>query len=389
MQVFKAFMKIILKNLRVSMIYIVIFVSICVAMTAVSSKSDNSFQSSELKISITDLDNTPASESLADYIAKSNKIVDVENDKDSILDALYYGNADIVLTINKGFSDSLLKGETDSLLSDYRIPGSYNAELFDTQINRYISMVTAYTISGLSVEQASEKAAGLAEDEVRTEKINFSKVSNAEYDNNIKSFFQYLSYILVVTLISGLCPVIMTMTRKEIRNRINCSNISTTNQMLQIILSSSIFAVGLYVILMIVAAVMYKSMLFSSLGLLAMLNGFVYLIFSLMLTMTIAVIAPAQKAVNMISNVISLGMSFLCGVFVPQELLGNTVLSIGKFLPAYWYVRANNMLSGCNGEVYDFGKLMMYIGIELAFSIALFCITLLISKIKKQSKSIS
>lgn len=43
---------------------------------------------------------------------------------------------------------------------------------------------------------------------------------------------------------------------------------------------------------------------------------------------------------NAIVNTVSLGSSFLCGVFVQQELLGETVPSIARFLPAYWYVKA-------------------------------------------------
>ena len=106
------------------------------------------------------------------------------------------------------------------------------------------------------------------------------------------------------------------------------------------------------------------------------------------LTILIAVIAPNPSVVNIIANVFSLGMSFLCGVFVPQMLLSETVLNVGKFLPAYWYVRANNMLSGSNNEIFSNSKFFMCIGIELAFSVMLFCITILAAKTKRSSKSV-
>ena len=73
---------------------------------------------------------------------------------------------------------------------------------------------------------------------------------------------------------------------------------------------------------------------------------------------------------------------------MPQELLGDTVLSIGKFLPAYWYVKANNMLSGAGGEIFSSQKYLTCIGVELAFSAALLCVVLLTSKTKQSSKSI-
>lgn len=388
MQVFKTFMKVTKKKLHISMIYIVVFVAICVAMTLTSS-STNEYTDSKLDISITDLDNSEASRALADYIARSNKIVKLGEGKDKALDALYYRRADIILTINEGYSEKLEKGDTEGLFSDYRIPGSYSAELFDSQLNQYISMVTACTAGGSSLEEACEKAAELSATEIEVETVSFGKNINADYDDDIAAFFQYLSYILIVTLIAGLCPTLLIMMSRDIRNRTNCSCITVTSQMSQIVLGTVIFVVGLYLLLMGVAAVLFRDMLFNEKGLLAMLNGFVFLIFSMMLTLLIAVIAPSTNVINMIANVISLGMSFLCGVFVPQSLLSGVVLNIGKFLPAYWYVRANNMLAGSNGEIFSSNEFMLCIGIELAFSVVLFCVTLIAAKTKQSSKSIS
>lgn len=388
MQVFKTFMKVTKKRLHISMIYIIIFVVICVAMT-LSSSSTNEFKDSKLDISITDLDNSEASSALADYISRSNKIVKLGEGKDKALDALYYRRADIILTINEGYSEKLEKGDTEGLFSDYRIPGSYSAELFDSQLNQYIGMVTACTAGGSSLEEACEKAAELSDTEIEVETVSFGKNINADYNDDIAAFFQYLSYILIVTLIAGLCPTLLLMMSRDIRNRTNCSCITVTSQMSQIVLGTVIFVLGLYLLLMGVAAVLFKDMLFNEKGLLAMLNGFVFLIFGMMLTLLIAVIAPSANVINMIANVVSLGMSFLCGVFVPQSLLSGVVLNIGKFLPAYWYVRANNMLAGANGEIFSSKEFMMCIGIELAFSAALFCVTLIAAKTKQSSKSIN
>jgi ABC-2 type transport system permease protein len=40
-------------------------------------------------------------------------------------------------------------------------------------------------------------------------------------------------------------------------------------------------------------------------------------------------------------NVLTLGMSFISGVFVPQAILGKTVLTIAQFTPVFWFVKAN------------------------------------------------
>lgn len=388
MQVFKMFMKIVKKRLRVSMIYIVVFIAIGITMAA-NGSSDSGFESSKLHVSVNDLDDTEASRALVDFIGKNHEIVEIENDKDSVLDAIYYRKADIVLTINEGYSSKLAEGITDGIMSDYRIPGSYTSEFIDTEINQYINMISAYTIGGMEVSDASLKAAEISEKDVKVEKINFSESSGSELDEMVSYYYQYLAYILIAVMISGLCPVILAATRKDIKNRTNCSCVSASSQTLQIVAGTAVFVIAVYAVLTTAAIIIYGAgEIFSYKGLLALLNGFVFLIFAMMLTLLIAVISPAEKVVNMIGNVVSLGMCFLCGVFVPQELLGDTVLSIGKFLPAYWYVKANNMLSGAGGEIFSSQKYLTCIGVELAFSAALLCVVLLTSKTKQSSKSI-
>ena len=71
-------------------------------------------------------------------IDKNHTIVEVGNSKDEMLDALYYLRANVILTINEGYAEKLANGETDDLFSDYRVPGTFTAEYFDTQMNQYI-----------------------------------------------------------------------------------------------------------------------------------------------------------------------------------------------------------------------------------------------------------
>lgn len=387
MQVFKTFMKVTKKRIHTILIYVVIFILLGFMMSSSSSK-DNNFEETKLDIAVIDLDETNASKALNDYIGSKHELVDVENNKDEIIDALYYTRADYVLVINKGYSENLLNGKTDNLFSNYKMPDSYDAAFIEPQLDEYVRVITAYVAGGMSVDEAAVKSATIAENEVEVDMVNFSKTVGGEYNQDISNYYQYLAYILIAILITGLCPTLLVMFKKEIKNRTNCSCVSVTKQMTQIIAGTIIFSIALYALFTIVSIIIYGSDMFNQRGLLAMLNGFVFLLFAMMLTFFIAVISPSPRSVDMIANTVSLGMSFLCGVFVPQFLLSSTVLSIGKFLPAYWYVRANNMLSGVSGEIFSMNKFMTYVGIEFGFVIAFFCMTMLISKTKQRSKTV-
>jgi ABC-2 type transport system permease protein len=82
-------------------------------------------------------------------------------------------------------------------------------------------------------------------------------------------------------------------------------------------------------------------------------------------------------AVNVIAN----GMSFICGVFVPQSILSRHVLDFGRFLPAYWYVKANDAISGLYRPTASSVRLIYGdVLIQLAFAAAIFAVTLLLTK---------
>lgn len=379
-------MKVLLKRINSSLIYVVIFISIGFAMTK-SSSSEKGYENIRLDISVTDLDNTEASRAVIEHIKKSNDLVEIGSSKDEQLDALYYQTADVIITIEKGYADKLASGETEGLFREYSVPGTYSTELFDSQLNRYISMVNAYVAGGESVETASEKASAALSAEVETKMYNADDSGNGALSKPVYYFFKYLAYIFTAVLISGLCPVILAINKKDIRRRVNCSSISTNSQLFQTTLGILVYVAGLFLVIMTAAAILYKSELFTARGLLAILNASVLIIVAMAICLLISVIAPAEKSINMISNVIALGMSFLCGVFVPQDLLGSSAVSIGKLLPVFWYVKANNIIGEREGEIFSFGSVFACIGVQLAFVAAIFTVSMVIAKNIRQSKS--
>lgn len=386
MNIFKSFMKIMRKHLTAALIYLTVFLIVGIAMTKTSSSGDSGYENTSLKISVTDLDDSEASRAAVKFIEKNNKLVEIGRDKDEQLDALYYGKADIIITIEKGYSEKLEAGETLGLFSEYSVPGTYSAILFDSQLNRYIGMVSAGVLSGDSSAEASLKANDILADEVETVMLKNETETDSLEKNLQYYFFKYLAYILVAVIMSGLCPVLLVMNKRDIRRRVNCSSISSSSQLIQTALGILVFSVGLYIILMVSGMILYKSEMFTTHGLLGMLNVFVFVIVALTLCMMISSFSPSEKSVSMITNVVGLGMSFLCGVFVPQNLLGGAAMNIGKLLPAFWYVKANNILMEMEDEVFSYGEFFVCLGVELAFATAMFGVSLILSKTKRQSE---
>lgn len=378
MQVFNVFFKVLKKKMPVSLIYIIVFVSIAIPMSKIGSK-DSTFKASKLDVCVFDEDGTTESAALTELIGKKHKLVEVENNKDAITDALYYESADYILIINKGYSEKLSAGETDGLFSTYHMHDSYGTVLMGQFLNEYTGAVCAYTAGGMDIETAIANAADAVSLEAEVEMASFEEGSgDPDFSRSFSSYFQYLPYILISVLMNSLCPVLLAFNRKDIKYRTNCSSVKANSYTMQIFAGSAVYIAVVWLIFMVVAVMMNGGMLQGK-ALTAALNSFIFALVSASITIFISGFDPSPNLVNLLTQIVGLGMSFLCGIFVPQSMLGDGVLAAARFLPAYWYVRVNNML--CGIEMYDSSKVAAYLAIEAAFAAAFTSLTLLVRKI--------
>lgn len=117
-------------------------------------------------------------------------------------------------------------------------------------------------------------------------------------------------------------------------------------------------------------------------------NTFVLMLVCLALSFLLGMFVNKPTLVNTVVTPLSLGMSFLCGVFVPLEMLGKGVRYFAQFLPVYWYEVNNDLFTEyqiIEGSV----KVSMFkgFGIQLLFAAAFIGIALAVSKYRKQVKS--
>lgn len=381
MQVFKAFFKVLRTKLPTAMIYVSIFLIISIIMTDTSA-SENKFEASRLRVCVFDEDETEASRALTEYIGKNHDLVKIEDNEDEILDALYYGRAGYVLTIKEGYEEKLAHGDTEELFTNYHVHDSYDAVLLSDQLSEYVKAVNAYTAGGTELSAAIKSADEALSHETRVAIESFENKDRSDgsvFSDTAGSYFQFLPYILLSVMVAVLCPVLMTMDRREIRYRTNCSCVKSSAHTLQILAGSAVFIMSIWLIFMIAGAA-FGGGLYSGRGWIAVLSSFIFTLISADIAILVSSFELSDNAVNIINQVLGLGMSFFCGVFVPQSLLGDGVLSAARFLPAYWYVRINNMLIG--EEAFDSSRLMVYLGIEAAFAVSLAIFTLLIRRLR-------
>ncbi|MBO7649258.1 MAG: ABC transporter permease [Lachnospiraceae bacterium] len=375
MQVFKAFLKILKSRFPSAVIYIVLFFVVGMLMTR-SEATESAWEKVQLKMVVEDLDNTAESRALAEILGKGNEIIPPLASEDDLTDALYYTTVDYAVTIPAGFSEKLAAGETTGLLKTRHIHESYATADVEMLIGKFVNTYSACRKLGYNSPEAANEAVKTLSDSPAVEMLQkeTEKKNSAEL---LLIFFRYMPYILLCVILNMLCPALVVMSKKDIRFRTDCSGIRPSSYTMQIFAASALY-IGVIWLIFVVAGGALNGVMYTGRLWLVVLNSLVFALFTGVLALFISEFAPSETVVSLMTQLCSLGMCFLCGVFVDQALLGNGVLRVAQFLPAYWYVRVVRIV---NGDIpFDGGEVALALGIQAGFVAVLVMLCILVHR---------
>lgn len=381
MQNLKLFFKILSSKLSSTVPFVAAFICIAIAMASMGG-ADEAFTDTKVKFAVIDNDGTPSSRSLAEYLSKNNTLCELPDGGDGITDIIANGIADYVLVIKDGYEEKLAAGETDGILENYQRADSARCVFLENETDMYLKTVSGYILMGSDISEAVEKGERLVSEEIEVEMNDFSIKNETEFEPKFVNYYIYLAYGLLSVLIMALSPTLLALNQKEIKDRTACSSEKYSKRMIYTVMGCGIFSVGLWLIFCVVGIIMNGSAL-GFRHMLVIANSFLLLLVCTGLAIIVSCLAKTQESVGMISNIIGLGMCFLCGVFVPQSMLGDGVNSFARLLPVHWYVKSNDMIFQRNGAVYDFDKFVEYFIIQAAFAAIIFAVAFITPKLKK------
>jgi ABC-2 type transport system permease protein len=390
MQVFKAYFKIIRKRLPSLLIYISVFVVLTLVITSIlGNNGTTAFLASKNKIVVFNGDTGSAiSEGLAEYLSKNAETVIIPDTAESIQDALFYGNIDYALHIPAGFAESFTGGKNGVSLQKTAASGTTASVNIDFLIERYLNVAQIYAKNapGMPAEQIAANVGRDLANQANIVVNTYGQTSNA---NNLTYYFQYLAYSLMAVIIMGVTSFMMAFNDTDLNNRNLCSPMKPMHMNLQIVLGNVTFVLAVWVIQCAVVFISYRKALVGAGTLLLCLNALTYSIVSLSIGFLAGKFVRNPGVQNAVTNVVALGISFISGVFVEQALLGKTVLSIARFLPGYWYVKAVDDIR--NTVVFSLPSMQpIFYGmlIQLGFAAMIFIVALVASKQIKLNREI-
>ncbi|MEE3466807.1 MAG: ABC transporter permease [Eubacterium sp.] len=387
MQVFNLFFKIAKSKLPSGLIYMIVFFAVCFPMSKISAEK-TSFEETRISVVVFDEDKTPESQRLIEDIGKKHKIKELKNDQELILDAMYYGQVDYTLSIKKGYAENLKKTDEtdtkDALFETFHLHDSYATAMMEQYLDEYVRTVRSYVAGGNELSAAIDKTEKQIGVEAEVDLVDFDEktVVDENYTQSYAFVFRYMPYIFIAVFINVLCPILIVMKKKDQRFRMNCSSTKMSSFSAQIFGASAVLGGAIWLFVMIGSMIMYGGVFQGTNCWIAVANSVIFAMISAAIAIIVSTFCPSENVVNMITQSVGLGMCFLCGVFVPQSLLGDGVLAAARFLPAYWYEKANDILCGAqSGDLGDVGVCML---IEGGFLVALVLVTMLLSRQRPQ-----
>lgn len=380
MTVFKTFLQVLKKNKFIVIMYTVILL-IFGNFSMQSNQSSTNFEASKPTVFIVNEDKEEGiTKDFIKYIKEKCDMAEIENSKEAIDDALFYEDLSLAVYIPQDFGKDFMEGKEPEITIKKR--DSYYGSLAEMLLQRYIKVATIYQKNIKNEDELVVKINETISKDIETEvttKIDTSALTKAA------RYYNFSSYSFLACLIYIISLIISTFNEEKVKKRTTISSYNYKKFNRILLLGNSLYAFVLWILYVVMSFVFVGPTMASINGLLFIANSFIFVICATTLAFFIANFVKNKDSINGIVNVIGLGSSFLCGAFIPQEWLPETVKIIGHVFPTYYFITGNETIAKL--EKFNIDTLMPVIvnaGIVIAFSVVFVILTNLVTKKRRK-----
>ncbi len=379
MIVFKTILKILNKLKGLIILYTIMLISV----TAINQTSSNVDSFEEIKPSVIIVNNDKSESKVTNHFVKylenhmEVKNID-EHDEEKIDDSLFYRDVSLVVYIPDDFGEDLLGSKDVNV--EYKTSGDKGSSYGKMLVQNYFDSFNIYNnyYNGDELFGKLDNALNLDLNVEVKSKVDTNSLSR------MARFFNFLNYAILAGCVYSISMILASLKSENVRKRTIVSSYDYKKYNRIVLASCSIVIIGMWILYMILALIIFKDLFISMNGLWYIINSFVFSLCSLCIGFLIGNITQNKGAISGIVNVVSLGSSFLCGCFVPFEFMPDYVIKIAHIFPTYYFVINNEALKVMdNFSLSSVSPLILNMGIVLIFGVCFVIITNYVSK-KKQ-----
>ena len=375
MIVFKNYFNIVKRHLGVILVFSILSIGVSVINTSYTSTED--YASVDPKIAVINYDDSALSDNFVEYIKERAEIVEVEDDEKAIQDTLYLNKADSILIIPDNFGTNILIGNNPRL----KIKKSTQnvSEYTELLVNRYFKIAENYSKVGMSENEIINNIEKDIQNEIEV-KVSSKNQSDME---RLAVYYSFENYAFLSIFIFIIGTIMCIFNKETIRKRNNVSKLNPKSISNQLFLGHMTLTLSIWLVFILISVILYRDLMFTTNGLLLMLNSLCFALTATSLAYLIGCLIKKENVISGIQNVISLGLSFISGCFVPIELLDKNIINFSKIFPSYWFIQGNYDITKLSTFNYENIKpVIQNCGIVLLFGIIYFMIARMIASRK-------
>ena len=379
MTVFKTVWKILNKNKITVILFTIMLLLFGVSNMKTSEKSMN-FIATKPDVLIVNYDKDEGiTKDFIKYITDNSNIVDIKTDEEKINDALFYRDVNYVIYIPENYSKDFMEGKNVEL--EIKSTGDYQASLEEMLVSRYIKVAKIYQKNITNEDELISKINETLSDQVQTEitsKLDTNTISNATFYSNFASYSILSCLLLIISLI------LSSFNNEKIRKRIIVSSTNYKKHNKILLISNCCYSFILWILYVVISFFILGDVMTKIQGIIYIINSLVLTICATTIAFFIGNLVSSKGAINGIVNVVALGSSFICGVFVPMRWLPDSVLKMAHLLPTYYYVSTNEALKTIEQfNIQTLKPLIINMAIILCFALLFIILTNIISRKKR------
>lgn len=334
MTVFKNYFKIVKRHIGVIIMYAAISIIVSIANTNYNN-TEESYISINPSIAIINYDSSKLIDSFIEYIDSKAELIDVNDNEKDIQDALYTNKVDAILIIPKGFTEELFKENEKAIGIKKSLQNT--SEYVQVLVNRYFKIANMYIKVGMNEEELINSIEEDIKNEIEVE-VSTKQESNLE---KLAIFYSFENYAFLSIFMLVIGTIMCIFNKQTIMRRNNVSKMKPKSFSNQIFLGHIVLTLTLWAIFVLVSIIIYKELMFNMNALLLVINSLIFAITATSIAYLIGTLIRNQNVISGIQNVLSLGLSFISGCFVPIEMLDQNIVNFSKIFPSYWFIKNN------------------------------------------------
>lgn len=155
MTVFKKYLKIANTYTLMILAYTAIFLGLAI-FTGTYNSTSTDYKSMDVKVAIINRDkNTELINGFKDYIKDHGELISLEDDNESLRDALFYRTVDYIMIIPDNYTTDFINGK-DVTIETMELPDAYSSIYSKNLLNKYLNTANLYLKAGISDTELSK-----------------------------------------------------------------------------------------------------------------------------------------------------------------------------------------------------------------------------------------